>query len=1614
MKHTKSLFLMLLAAWWVVGAYAQTNRLSIPGITMSRGGESILSVYMDNVDEVTAVEFTLEVPTGFTINPVSAVVAERAKNHQMVARKLKDGKYKFVVMSDTNAPIDGIAGLLFTMQVNADVSLTDETDYPLLITDAVMSLKSGNNVLQEVEAGNIAIKSLPNLRVVSVDCSDPVAGSEMTVKWKVRNDGRGSTGDNQWVDYIWLVPNIEGGTSMRNSKLLKTVDNVTALQPGESYENTTSILLGERIYGNYDVVVVSDKYGIGTIDFGASEGVAPRPYNPETEGFLFGNPVQNGNVLEEGEPNGKTDNFFYKQIDIAVPPLADLQVPSIVASVISVVSEPPLLLRVGRLKTEGFVGPDVNEPSEDELLMPWNEAYTPNALSAAGLRFSNAFYSGKKVKVKVTVANKGFVDTKSNFKTTLYMSSSADINSAILYPIDTKTYSGSIGAGEETVLTFAFYLPYEWYDDTYFHAYADIDNTVYELANTANNWGVSSNYNILLCPGADFVPSDLCVPSHISSSPFTVSYQVKNLGAGIPYHNSWRDRIYISPNPDGLDDSAIEIETSKKTGIFQSNLPAMPLGGLGITEVIGVPPNGTPVSDGTAAYGSYLVNLHDTISPIYTAPEQMEFKGDNYNVTRVVQIPALTSGQYYIYVKVDADDEILEYDGESNNVLRSAPIQVAVPDLTVELVSLSEESLITDNKVAVTWKVKNVGQADVQKTKIIDTFYASTNPKGLNPIVLGTVTNTVSLVAGGEKVFRTNITIPRNIILDGPLYFFVKTNDENTLEESNVENNTSAAIVKQFVYVEDPSVIKVNGTNLTVTALQVASSTTPGADLDIAYTIKNTGSLTVDSDVSQEVFISNKSGFDSSARALVVTGSLPSVSGLQAEQSVTANLTVKIPEDMRGGQKYLYVLINRDKTLAEKRTDDNYVNSPLYISGNLPDYVVSNLMVPATIMTSEKTEVSWTLANTGDREADAISCVVYLATNADLSGYCKQLANVQSDKLAVNATQKMNTFITLDDDVTGNYYIIVKTNEKNSKEEVSTDNNTDVTPIVSKQSPLPDLAISDLSVEGTLRPGTKVVVKAKIYNVGDDITHKDKWADAFYLSTDFSLDTRKAIHVGSKTHVGKVEKDGFYEVSASISIPANTHGYYFLYAHTDGADANIEKGKDNNVTKIRVYVENSSDTPADLVVSDISTPANITAGTPVTISYTLANNGQFEANGSLREVLYLSKDQQWDEDDPMVGVVTSTIDLPAGNEEVRQVTGKIINITEGNYYLVLRTNSTHSIAESDYDNNVTVAESACSVDFANLTLGSSVTVNTSGYYKLPVSNSWSGSTIGLNLKHDAESPAGLYVSYNTVPSTARYDRASIAIQTTEQELLMPDVQEGNYYILAQDNGVSGLNANEFVLDSGDSQSGGTMNLTAKEVNFGVTSLSIKEGGTDGWLTTEIHGALLDSIMNFRLAQDKNIIPAEVVTFHDQTSSHVTFNLNDAKTGSYNVVSELPNKAWAILYDGFRVIPGQSVNLGVKMDLPAGARSSFYAPFSIAYANGGNTDIVIRELLVVADNAFLSTTIEGLKEKNKELHIVPNFGQDNRGYVTIPPGTQEVINCFIEVRASCNVNVYIVK
>lgn len=1565
MKDTK-LFLLMLLSWLTVGmAFAQTNRLYIPELKISRGSEATLSVFMDNTEEVTAVEFTLELPDGFTILPNTSLLSERATNHQITARKLKNGKYKFVILSQDNSIFKDIAGRLFSVRLQASESVTDEGNYLPILSSVVMSAKSGANIMQEIDGGRIIVKSLPNLHVVSLDCSEPIAGQTITVRWRVRNDGLGSTGDSEWKDYVWLVPNISVGTAMAGAKMLLSVDNISALTPGESYENTVNIVLDERIYGNYDLVVMSNMYGANGIDLHAFNDEVPRPYDPENSDYGFLKATGNARYVtleEKNEENGVSDNFFYNRINIQVPPLPDLQVTKVVAEVIPVAS----------IDDHG---------SYDSFV----ESMIPTPLTASGVAHNSIFYSGKKVMVTATIANNGERDILNmSWNNALFLSSTEEELSADAIRLGVESLIGkTLRTGETTTITFIASIPYSWSGNTYFHVCTDTDDNIYELANTANNWGHSEIVNVLPTPGADFVPYDLNVPQQCTvGGKLTISYNVRNEGSGIPYYSPWKDKIYLSKSDKGLDNTAVELGTFLHYGMFE------------------------PITIAGQSSGGMA----------FIPAEKYSYTGDNYTTTHSLGINNVDSGVYYVYVVVDAENLVFEFDGEHNNVIMSNPIELIKPDLTVELISLSEENLTTGTKVAVSWRLKNIGSANIQNATITDEFYAANNNDS-NMEILGTATNTISLVAGGEKVLRAIVTIPKNSQLNGSLQVFVRTNINNSIAETRTNNNLSNGVIKQFVYVEDPTdptVVHVKGLNLTVSSMETVLTAKPKDKISLSYYVKNTGDMALDKDVKQEVFISNSPDYGTSMVLLPIEGSLPDLSNLQVGASVKANVSVTIPSNMKGGQNYLFVVINKDKSLAEMKMDDNRVKSPIYIDGNLPNLVVSSLKVPTTVMTSEKAVVSWSLSNTGNWASENTTCGVYISKDATFDSNSRQVASVPSGRIDKGTTKEMTATFKLNDDEIGTRYVYIKADTP--FEEETTIDNLQSQEFTSIQSPLPDLVISDLSTDQTWNNSQTVTINAIVTNTGESETRSDKWTDEFYLSEGYTLDVNKAIKLGGKTHVGKLEKNGSYQISTSINVPSNLQGYYVLFAKTNVTGAIIESNMENNRASMMVSVEDSKKSPADLVITKVDVPSRIIAGEPVTITYDIANQGEYVAKGRLRDVLYMSSDNKWDENDTMIGVANGNVNIEPYTVMTRTVTGCVTNIPEGNYYIIVRTNSAHIIAEKEFDNNQNVAQSACMVTFQSINLGSEVTVNTSGLYKLSIHSGLSGKTVGLYLSTPVNSSAGLYTAFNQVPSTARNDRSASEVETVEQELLIPDIREGDYYILAQDNAAVSRSLNEFVIGEEYGSTASIMTLSAREVNFGATSLSITEGGNKGWISTEVHGALLDSIMDFRLTRDGTMIPAESITFYDQTSSKATFNLNDAETGSYDVVSELPNGTLATLPDGFKVVPGTNVGLGVKLDAPTQTRIDGYGPVAVTYVNSGNTDIVIRELLLTITGGQLSTTIEGFKKNPQtELHIRPDVKMDNRGFVVIPPGKQETMNFYFRQTSGwTHLNLYIVK
>lgn len=1419
---------------------------------------------------------------------------------------------------------------------------------------------------------SFSIESLPNLHVSSLDISDAIAGKEMTVKWTVSNDGTGSTGRTEWTDYIWLVPDVYVGTSTsaymqggrETIKMLKSVPNIKALAAGESYQNSVKIQMDERVYGTYYIIVASDMYDVKNIRWQLVNNIVQEPYTPSVTGspypYLYAETSASYNkVYEKNETPILSDNFFYKKIEITVPELVDLTVPTVTSEV----DNTPGTITANALVTR----------------------VVPTPHTTCGIAESKEFYSGKYFKTTATIKNMGGLKLDgTSFRSVLYISHFPSHENGELVAVATETSVNPVISPNGTInVTFQGQIPYEWYGDTYFHVLADIDDNVYEMPSKQNNWGVSDKIEVKLTPGADFEPKNLKVPESISSQvAFNISYDVKNIGPNIPFNNSWCDKIYISKNAE-FDESAQLVATLAHGGHFSSTIMGNPGG------------------------------------PVIVPAKDYHYEGDNYSVNHSLKISNVTNDKYYLFVKVDADNNVFEYNGEDNNLLISSPISCVKPDLEVELISISSDTIVTNTPVAFTWKLRNTGTGSIKDLKVTDAFYASVNQDGSNGNLLGTVDNTLFLEPGAEKTFRANITIPHRSYLNGVQYVYMRTNYNNSIQESSSSNNSSAITKSWFEYNEEPKPAVVKGTNIAVTNISAPSSVRPGETISVSYNIRNNGDKKVSEDISQEVFISSDYSFDlSKATPCTITSKTGTTNDLGAEASTPISLNVVVPANIYGGRKYLHIFADRANTLKESNTSDNYSRKDIQLNGNLPRIEVQNIQLPDTIMSSDEVKINWTTINTGEWNAGAFQVGIYRSADDKWDYQDVLLARVPINSLSKGMSINNNASISIPDKNAGKWNILIKADCENRITEMSSTKSVIGRPITVALSPLPDLTVKNLSVDGDIWAGQSVRISTTFGNDGKFATRQAKWSEDYYLSESSTLNINSAIKLASRTHNGIVGVGENYSSTLNVTVPPNIEGNYMLFAVVDGGNSICEENENNNFRPLSTYVNGRNSRVSDLTISKINSNSKIVAGDDFTVEYTITNVGEYAATGLCRDVIYLSKDNIWDSDDIMVGTVSGNINIESGNSITRKATGRILNVVEGDYYLIIKTNSTRSIAEKDDSNNFGIQPSKSHLTFAELSLGSSSTLKSSGLFKLNIPNGYENKTVGFYLEHDVDASGALYVSYENVPSTASYEKSSTLVKTEQQEVLMANVKAGNYYILAQDNAsIIGTDNLAFSLDGANNPGKTSMKLSAKEVHFGATSLSINQGGVGGWLSSEIKGALLDSIMDFRLVSNDLVIPVEQLSFKSPTSSKVTFNLNNAETGVYDVVSELPDGTKATLPKGFTVVPGTSVGLEVKLEVPGTVRLNAFTPVSLTYFNNGTTDAEIYELMVAVDHGAIAASYEELeKTEEKVFHIRPDYEKNRRGFVSIPPGTKQVVNFFINTgnETQNNVVVYIVK
>jgi RHS repeat-associated protein len=583
-----------------------------------------------------------------------------------------DIKLSEVVHSGSLDPAGSDAELTFTQALNLSNSggatgyyintvtlhLADTLvgDYYLIAavdnSNAVFELDNANNV--SASAAPITIESHPaDLVVSSLTAPSAVqSGSTMRVSWTVQNEGVGETTTSQWTDNIILSrDSILGGW---DDIWLGSAVHSGALGAGGSYSNSALVSLPRDISGDYQIFVQTDAYHQVYEDNAGhnaeennsnSLGAEGLQIQPEPTADLQVSAVTVPSTVESGDylavsysvtnaGIGRTNSEYWRD-DVILSQDAtfgnsdDVLLGSIYHANRLAPNENytgtgsfkvPLDLQgnyhiwvyadAGRQVIES--GPESNNQQAAATSTSVTLTPTPD-LAITSLQAANAGVSGQYMHIDWTVHNSGAAIDNQWWGQVLYLSRDGflDRNSDIYLG---NVWGEAIGSGEDATFSQSFRIPNGIGGKYYVFAVVDSYNSIYERDGEGNNVTMDSTAVQITKPDpVDLVAGLITIPVNgTPGSDASITYTVTNLSA-LSLSGQWKDNLYIS-------------------------------------------------KDATWDVGDILFGRVDVYESLAA--------NESYSQTVTGSLPGVIGGDYYVIVRSDIYNQVLETN-ESNNLKAS-------------------------------------------------------------------------------------------------------------------------------------------------------------------------------------------------------------------------------------------------------------------------------------------------------------------------------------------------------------------------------------------------------------------------------------------------------------------------------------------------------------------------------------------------------------------------------------------------------------------------------------------------------------------------------------------------------------------------------------------------------------------------------------------------------------------------------------------------------------------------------------------------------------------------------------------------------------------------------
>ena len=653
-------------------------------------------------------------------------------------------------------------------------------------------------------------------------------------------------------------------------------------------------------------------------------------------------------------------------------------------------------------------------------------------------------------------------------------------------------------------------------------------------------------------------------------------------------------------------------------------------------------------------------------APVPLLPDQ------THGATTTVTIPfdpGAASGTYYILVKADPANSILEVD-EANNVGvgEFELVQTGMPDLTIAA-TVDAASAPLGSALGAHWTVTNAGTAAAEGAWY-DFVFLSANqtyePALDRWITTRSAAAHVPLAAGDDYDVATALSLPTDVAPGD--YFLLFRTDHNGNQSEQSEDNNQAVVP-----------IHLTAPDLWAEWLNMPATAQFGQTLHLTLRVHNQGDSAV-LVAWRDYFVLNQIGVANlvDLGGADTTATIPLAPGAYHDQLVT--LTLPLDSDLSPGAYRLTARVDAGNDVHESNEQNNAAAADLDLTlPPLPNLAVTEVVAPADAWSGTRIPVEWEVSNLGTAAASGTWLDrIFLADNPQgLNGMA--YADVPyTGTLEPGQSLARKTVISLPNDLQGTWYVVVHTDQWNAIFEHANEADNVAAaepPMAVHLTAFPNLTVGAVETPAAAFAGQRILVEWTVTNAGLGTTSAPVWTDKVYLSKDLVLGDD--IELGSVTNASYLAPGESYRGSLNVTLPRDVEGPWYLLVETDAGGQVVELDHEHDNVGASGAMDVTIPPYADLRVIAVDAPPTAFSGQAVTIRYTVKNAGQGQTDASSwPDQIHLSRDTALDPDDALLKTITHQGVLASdGSYNVTATVDLDVDTTAGSYYFIVTTDA---------------------------------------------------------------------------------------------------------------------------------------------------------------------------------------------------------------------------------------------------------------------------------------------------------------------------------------------------